>query len=152
MRTMRQQITIAAPVERIWQAVHVDIKKVPRWSKSLVRTEVVGGGRLRVGSELLYVVRLPMGRTVDLHLLVAEYDEYTHCAGSLDSAVMRGRWGWRYRTHGDRTTVVYETAVELKGMLRFAGRALEQQVLNDVRGNLQALKEYVAGGLTTSAR
>jgi hypothetical protein len=31
---VREQIEIAAPVERIWHAVHVDIASVPRWSKS----------------------------------------------------------------------------------------------------------------------
>ena len=143
MRTVRQQVTIRAPVERIWHAVHVDIPAVPRWSKSLLRTEVVGGGRLQVGSELLYVVRLPIGRTVDLHLRVEEYEEYRRCAGTVDASVLRGTWGWRYRTHGDATTVVYETAVELKGVLRFAGRVAEEQVLGDVRRNLDALKDYV---------
>jgi len=116
---------------------------VPRWSHSLLRCEVVGGGRLQVGSELLYVVRLPAGRSVGIHLFVDEYEEFTRCSGTLDASVMHGRWGWRYREHERRTVVVYQTAVELKGMLRFAGRVAEQQVLSDVRRNLDALKEYV---------
>ena len=143
MRTMRQQVTIAAPVERVWHAVHVDIPAVSAWSHSLEHTEIVGGGPLQRGSELLYVVRLPMGRTIDLHMVVDVYEEYTRCAGSVEGAVMRGRWGWRYRTRGASTVVVYETAVELKGPLRFAGRLAEEQVLGDVRRNLDALKEYV---------
>ena len=140
---MRQQVTIRAPVERVWHAVHVDIPAVPRWSHSLLHTEVVGGGRLRRGSELLYVVRLPMGRTVDMHMRVETYEECSRCTGSVDAAVLRGRWSWRYRTTEDGTVVVYETAVELRGPLRFAGRIAEEQVLGDVRRNLDALKEYV---------
>src|SRR5579864_4145348 len=146
MRTMKQQVTIAAPVERVWHAVHVDIPAVSRWSHSLEHTEVVGGGRLQQGSELLYVVRLPMGRTIDLHMHVDLYEEFTRCAGTVDGAVMRGRWGWRYRTREQSTVVVYETSVELKGMLRFVGRVAEEQVLGDVRRNLDALKEYVEAG------
>ena len=146
MKSVRRQITIHAPVERVWHAVHVDIPSVPRWSHSLLRTEVVGGGRLRPGSELLYVVRLPAGQSVDVHLIVDEYKEFTRCSGTVDSTAMRGRWSWRYRTRDERTTVVYETAVEIKGMLRFAGRLLEQEILGDVDRNLQALKEYVEGG------
>ena len=152
MKSLRRQITIDAPVERIWHAVHVDIARVPTWATSLLRTEVVGGGRVSVGSELLYVVRLPAGRRVDLHMVVDEYEEFTRCAGTLDSAVMRGRWSWRYRVRSGKTTVVYETAVELKGMLRFAGRVAEQQVLGDVERNLHALKEYVESGTRTSGR
>ena len=146
MHTLRRQVSIAAPVERVWHAVHVDIASVPRWSHGLVSTKIVGGGPLAVGSELVYVVRLPMSRSARLHLHVEEYEEYTRCSGSVEGSVLSGTWMWRYRERDGLTVVVYETAVNLKGMLRFAGPLAEQQVLGDVRRNLDALKEYVEGG------
>jgi uncharacterized membrane protein len=145
VQRIRERIEIDAPVETIWKVVHRDIAKVPRWSKNLLRTEVVGGGSLRLGSELLYVVKLPGGLTQDLHLTVLEYDEHRRCGGSIKAPAMSGTWLWTYRTRGTVTVVTYETDVKLTGMLRFAGRIVEDQVGQDVRRNIEALKEYVEG-------
>jgi uncharacterized membrane protein len=145
VQRIRERIEIDAPVETIWKVVHRDIAKVPLWSKNLLRTEVVGGGPLQLGSELLYVVKLPVGLTQDLHLTVLEYDEYQRCGGSIEGLSMSGTWRWTYRTRGDVTVVTYETDVKLTGMLRFAGRIVEDQVSQDVRRNVEALKEYVEG-------
>jgi hypothetical protein len=142
---IRERIEIEAPVETIWKVVHRDIAKVPRWSKNLLRTEVVGGGPLRVGSELLYVVKLPGGLTQDLHLTVLEYDEHRRCGGTFTAPSMSGTWLWSYHSRGDVTVVTYETDVKLSGMLRFAGRIVEDQVGQDARRNFEALKEYVEG-------
>jgi uncharacterized membrane protein len=142
---IRERIEIDAPVEAVWKVVHRDIAKVPRWSKNLLRTEVVGGGSLRVGSELLYVVKLPGGLTHDLHLKVLEYDELRRCSGSMEASSMSGTFRWTYRARGDVTVVTYETDVTVTGMLRFAGRIVVDQVRRDVRSNVEALKEYVEG-------
>ena len=145
VQRIRERIEIDAPVEAIWKVVHRDIAKVPRWSKNLLRTEVVGGGSLKAGSELLYVVKLPGGLTHDLHLKVLEYDELRRCSGTFTAPSMSGTWLWTYRTRGDVTVVTYETDVKLSGMLRFAGRIVEDQVGQDARRNFEALKEYVEG-------
>ena len=145
VQRIRERIEIDAPVETIWKVVHRDIAKVPRWSKNLLRTEVVGGGLLQLGSELLYVVKLPGGLTRDLHLTVREYDEYRRCGGTFTAPSMSGTWLWSYRTRGDVTVVTYETDVNLSGVLRFAGRVVEDQVGQDARRNFVALKEYVEG-------
>ncbi len=146
MEPIRERIEIAAPVERIWAAVHRDIANVPRWSENLVTAEVMGGGPLRVGSELRYLVRLPIGRAADVRLQVHRYDEYRRCAGTFRTTAMHGTWGWSYRTRGALTTVLYETEVEVSGVLRLAARAVEGQVGGDVRRNLQGLKAYVETG------
>ena len=120
VRRIREQIEIDAPVESVWRIVHRDIAKVPRWSKNLLRTEVVGGGSLHVGSELLYVVKLPGGLTQDIHLNVLEYDEHRRCGGSLTAASISGTWLWTYRSRGEVTVVTYETEVKLTGRERKA--------------------------------
>ena len=145
MDRIRERIEIGAPVEAIWKVVHRDIAKVPRWSKNLLRTEVVGGGSLKVGSELLYVVKLPGGLTYDLHLKVLEYDEHRRCSGTMEGSSMTGTWRWTYRARGAVTVVTYETDVKVTGMLRFAGHIVEDQVRRGVRSNAEALKEYVEG-------
>ena len=143
MGQIRERIDISAPVQRVWQVVHIDIADVPRWSENLLRTEVVGGGRLRVGSELLYVVKLPAGRTQELTLRVEEYDEYQRCAGTLRGGPVRGTWSWSYTVRSKATSVLYESVVQLSGLLRFAGGFVEEQAAVDVRRNLQGLKRYV---------
>ena len=107
---------------------------------------MVGGGPLGLGSVLRYVVKLPIGRSTELRLVVRHYEELVRCSGTLDGPSMSGTWSWRYRSREARTTVFYETAVTLSGILRFAGRLVEDQVAADVRRNLDALKAYVEAG------
>jgi hypothetical protein len=154
VRRISEAIEVAAPIARVWEAVHVDIASVPTWSASLARAEVVGGGRLRPGSRLRYTVRLPAGRTVDLNLVVTEYEEFSRCAGTLAGGPLQGTWSWVYTRRGGGTHVVYTTEVAVGGVLRFAGGLVEDQVLRDVRRDLRALKRYCESGahLTTSAR
>ncbi|TME44498.1 MAG: SRPBCC family protein [Chloroflexi bacterium] len=141
---IREAIDIAAPPERVWAAVHGDIPNVPRWSRDVVRTEVVGGGPLRVGSELRYVIRLPAHRTIEMQLTVSVYDPYERCSGTLRSAVGNGTWDWRYRTiAGGVTHVVYEVAIKAPLALRLASPLLERQASSATRKNLDALKRYI---------
>ena len=142
---IREAIDIAAPPERIWAAVHGDIPNVTRWSRDLVRTEVVGGGPLRVGSELRYVIRLPAHRTIDVQLTVTMYDEYERCSGTLRSAAGNGTWDWRYTVEGGVTHVVYEVVVNAPLALRLAAPLLERQARSATRKNLAALKKYIEG-------
>jgi uncharacterized membrane protein len=143
---VREQIDITAPVQRVWAVVHGDIANVPRWSKSLARAEVVGGGPLGLGSELRYEIRLPTGNTYTLLLTVHRYEEFRVCSGTLEARGLTGTWAWRYRTGSGTTTVIYETEVKLSGMLRVAGGVVVGQMAGDVRQNLDALKAYVEAG------
>lgn len=143
MPRIREQVEIAAPVDRIWKAVHQDIPKVPRWSKTIARTEVVGGGPVGAGTKLRYTVRLPGGLTQDLELDIATYDLHRRCAGTVSGMALRGTWMWTYRQRKELTVVVYETDVQLRGVLRFAGPIAHEQVRRDVRSDLAALKRHV---------
>ena len=146
VNAVREQIDIAAPAERIWAVVHQDIANVPRWARSLERTEVLGGGPLRVGSELRYLARLPTGTTAELRMVVDYYEEFTHCAGTLDATAMRGRWDWRYAERKGVTSVVYETRVRVGSLFRLLAGAVEGRIREDVRRDLAALRAYVEAG------
>ena len=153
MSRIREAIDIAAPPERVWAAVHGDIPNVPRWSRDVVRTEVVGGGPLRAGSELRYVIRLPAHRTIDMQLTVSVYDEYQQCSGTLRSAAGNGTWDWRYTFDDGHTHVVYEVVINAPLALRLAAPLLERQARTATRKNLVELKRYVeSGGVTTWVR
>jgi hypothetical protein len=140
---IRERIEIAAPVARIWTVVHEDIPNVPLWSEHLLRTEVVGGGNVRLDTELRYVVKLPAGRTQQLSLVVTEYELHRRCAGIMEGGPMKGTWSWTYGTRGRLTSVLYESTIRLGGTLRFVGGWIEHQAASDVRRNLEGLKEYV---------
>ena len=148
MAEVRERIDIDAPPERIWTVVHQEIEKVPRWARSLERTEIVGGGPLAVGSELRYIARLPIGTNAELHMVVDRYEEFTHCAGTLTATAMSGRWKWTYRERGGVTTVIYETRVRVSSVFRLLAGAVEGRIREDVRRDLDALKRYVESGTT----
>ena len=143
MGRIRERIDIAAPVAQIWTVVHEDIPNVPRWSENLLQTEVVGGGQVGLDAELRYVVKLPGGRTHELSLVVTEYEKHRRCAGTMQGGPMTGTWSWTYSSRDKSTGVLYESTIQLGGMLRFAGGWIEQQAADDVRRNLEGLKQYV---------
>src|SRR5205807_7524192 len=145
MPRISEAVEISAPVEQVWRAVHVDIGSIPAWSQNLTRCEVVGGGRLEVGSHLLYVARLPAGRTYDLDLTVKVYDEFKRCSGTLETGQLTGTWSWTYRSTARTTRVAYTTEVKVRGLLRVTGALVQGQIEQDVRRNLQALKRFVEG-------
>jgi uncharacterized protein YndB with AHSA1/START domain len=143
VEAVREEIEIAAPVEQVWHAVHVDIAHVPRWSKNLARAEVVGGVALKVGSRLRYELKLPGGRGYELQMVVRTYQENRRCAGTFDGGQVSGTWSWHYRVRGELTTVVYEQEVKLGLMVRMAGRLIEGRMHDDVRNNLESLKRFL---------
>jgi hypothetical protein len=140
---IRERIEIAAPVARIWTVVHEDIPNVPLWSEHLLRTEVGGGGKVRLDTELRYVVQLPAGRTQELSLVVTKYGKHRRCAGVMKGGPMTGTWSWTYSSRGGFTSVLYESTVRLRGKLRLLGGWIERQAASDVRRNLEGLKQYV---------
>lgn len=143
MTRIREEIDIAATPEQVWAVVHGDIPGVASWSDNLVRTEVVGGGPVRVGSDLRYVVKMPAGTTVDLHMVVRRYDAFRRCGGTLSSALGGGTWDWTYRVRGGVTHVVYEVDIKPALALRLTAPLLERQAVGATRRNLEALKRRV---------
>jgi uncharacterized protein YndB with AHSA1/START domain len=51
-RELRAETTIAAPPERVWQAL-ADLRRMPEWSPELVRMVPLGPGGLKVGQQYL---------------------------------------------------------------------------------------------------
>ncbi|MBI4336774.1 MAG: SRPBCC family protein [Chloroflexi bacterium] len=51
MGTIKEVALVAAPAERVWQAV-VDFEARPRWSPRVKAARIVGGGPLQVGSRI----------------------------------------------------------------------------------------------------
>jgi hypothetical protein len=145
MARVREEVEIAAAPERVWAVVHGDVRNLTRWSDDLVHAEVVGGGPLGEGSELLYEVEFVVGKTAGLTLLVERFDQPRCCAGTLSGPV-GGSWSWSYSESGAATRVVYESELKLSGMLRLTAPMIEHELRGRVRGNLSNLKQYVEAG------
>jgi hypothetical protein len=67
----------------------------------------------------------------------------------MEGGPMTGMWSWTYSNREGLTSVLYETTIQLLGMLRFAGGWIGQQAADDVRRNLQGLKQYVESASMT---
>jgi hypothetical protein len=119
---IRERIEIAAPVARIRAVVHEDIPNVPLWSEHLLHTEVVGGGKVRLDTELRYVVKPPAGRTQELSLVVTKYEKHRRCAGIMEGGPMTGTWSCTYSTHEGLTSVLYESTIRLGGEVALCRR------------------------------
>ena len=140
------EIEIDAPADEVWHAVHGDIPNVPKWSSSLRKTEVVGGGAARKGSKLQYEVAITGGRTITLELRIDEMKKPRRCAGEIIDGPIGGTWSWTYSSDGDTTRVVYESELKVGGMLRFLKPVIEKDVNEGTKRDLADLKSYVESG------
>ena len=137
------EIEINAPVDRVWHAVHVDIPNVPKWSKSLRKTEVVGGGAPKKGSKLNYEIGIAGGKTVTLELRIDELDKPRRCSGVISDGPIGGSWGWSYNSKGGKTIVAYESELKIGGVLRLIKSVIERDINNGTKRDLADLKTYV---------
>lgn len=135
MTRIREEVSIAAPAERVWAVVHEDLKNAPKWSANLTRAS-------RKGNLITYQLKLPAWKG---SIVVEETDSnpFRKRAGVFSDGPLEGEWSYSYSERGGRTKLVYEMDYRLKGMLRFLGGALAGQYAAGIRDQMQSLKEYV---------
>ena len=147
MGTIREEVEINASPARVWSVVHGDVVNIPEWSDNLVSTELVGSGKMRLGSQMRYVVKIPGGRTTTLVLRVDTYDKPSVCDGQIIEGPISGSWSWRYTELAPKSTnVVFDQQLKIGGVLRFASGVIERDVRSGVQRNLRDLKAYVEAG------
>jgi uncharacterized protein YndB with AHSA1/START domain len=142
MTRIREEITIRAPAEKVWNAVHTDLLNVPRWAGYLRRAESVGG-RQGKGWRVRYDLDLPGGFAASLTLLHTDWEPYRRCAGTFVEGPLNGNWSYTYAETGGGTHLVYEMDYRLGGLLRFAGGMMQSQYADGIRQGMAALKEYL---------
>ena len=64
----------------------------------------------------------------------------------MSGGAVGGSWSWSYSEEGEVTRVIYESDLQIRGVLGFAGAVIERDLRNRMRGNLDNLKAYVEAG------
>ena len=91
MARIRESVQINASAERVWKAVHDDLKNARKWTDHLKKVEVVGGGKAGKGSTVRYYLDLPGGVQV-LEVLHKTWQPPKKCAGPFTDGPLKGTW------------------------------------------------------------
>lgn len=151
MSRIREEVSIDAPPEAVWRAVHEDLAAAPRWAAYLRSAEALDGPP-GPGSRVRYELELPGGMRVDLVMRHVTWDRPRHCRGTFDDGPLQGTWEYRYARQGDGTHLTYEMDYELRGVLRLAGGLLRGQYAAGIRQGMSMLKSYVEETTGTAHR
>jgi uncharacterized membrane protein len=147
MTKIREEVSIEAPVERVWAVVHEDLKNAPKWSSTLQTATLVDGPRAAPGqgSKIRYDLKLPAWKG-SIEVEMTTWSPYKKCAGIFSDGPLEGEWAYVYSHRGGVTKLVYEMDYRLRGMLRLLGGALAGQYAAGIRAQMAALKKYVESG------
>ncbi len=143
MTRIREEVTIAAPADRVWAVVHEDLRNAPRWTANLRKAVVLEEDDER--RLLRYDLELPAWKG-SLELEEEVWEPPKECAGRFTDGPLKGTWSYRYSQRAGKTKLVYEMDYELGGVLRFLSGALAGQYAAGIRGTMAALKDYVESG------
>jgi uncharacterized membrane protein len=141
MAKIREEVTIFAPSERVWHAVHEDLANLPRWTRYLKRATLIDGSEPGPGRRVRYDLDLP--GEFSLTLLPTVWDRPRHCAGKFAGGTIEGTWSYTYEERDGATRLTYEMDYHLGGLLRLAGGLLQSRYENGIRQGMQMLKEYL---------
>jgi len=147
MTKLREEVSIEAPVERVWAVVHEDLKNAPKWSSTLQKATLLDGPRAVVGkgSGIRYDLKLPAWKG-SIETEVKTWTPFRKCAGVFTDGPLEGEWAYTYSHRAGVTKLVYEMDYRLRGMLRLLGGALAGQYAAGIRAQMAALKKYVESG------
>jgi uncharacterized membrane protein len=145
MTRIREEVSIQAPAEEVWNAVHVDLRNVPRWAGYLRQAESLRG-RPGPGWEVRYDLELPGGFRTSLTLLHEVWNPFRRCAGIFSGGPLQGDWAYSYEESDGRTHLSYDMDYRLGGLMRFAGAMLKNQYAEGVREGMARLKRYLESG------
>jgi uncharacterized membrane protein len=144
MTKIREEVSIEAPVERVWAVVHEDLKNAPKWSATLQKATLLDGPPGK-GSRIRYDLKLPAWKG-SIEVEIKTWTPSRKCAGDFSDGPLEGEWSYTYSPRGGATKLVYEMDYKLRGMLRLLGGALAGQYAAGIRSQMAALKKYVESG------
>lgn len=144
MAHINERVTIAAPAERVWVAVHEDMDAAPHWAGYLKSAELLDGDTPGPGRRVRYNLDLPGNPS--LVLLPTEWDRPRRCAGRFAGGPVEGTWSYTYREHDGVTDLAYDMDYRMGGLLRFAGGMLQSRYEDGIRQGMGMLKRYVEDG------
>ncbi|MSQ32946.1 MAG: polyketide cyclase [Dehalococcoidia bacterium] len=133
MATVQDVITVAAPVERVWEAL-VDFEARPRWSPRVKEARILDGGPLKVGSR----IRLHVDRD-RFTPVVVELRPRERLALLVKGPGFHARHAYELRAAGEATTVTM--SAQLGGLLgTLAQQFMRGSVRRDLADELAAIK------------
>ena|SRR5438270_1123754 len=144
MALVRESISIDAPAERVWTAVHEDVRNFTRWTTNVKRVQMVTKPPPGEGAVYRYTLDTPAGSHV-LELEHTEWRKPRRCSGRYVRGPVTGTWSYSYTERGGRTHVTYASEFRLSGVLRFMTSAFVPHYREGVRQNLRNLKTYLEG-------
>lgn len=141
MPQIRERVTIAAPPERVWAAVHEDLDKTPSWAGYVRRAVLLDGDRPGPGRRVRYELNLPGDWS--LTLLPKEWDRPRRCAGTFTDGPIAGTWSYTYTERNGRTDLDYEMDLKMGGLLGLAGGLLRSRYEEAVKEGMRLLKTHL---------
>ncbi|HEX6548822.1 MAG TPA: SRPBCC family protein [Candidatus Dormibacteraeota bacterium] len=141
MTRVREEVTIAAPAEKVWQVVHEDLRSASKWNPQLKRATPVGDHTGK-GARVRYDLQLP-GWSGSLEVEHTTWRPGKKAAGRFTDGPLKGTWSYTYSERASATRLVYEMDYQMGGLLRFAGGLLAAQYAAGIAEALRRLKKYV---------
>ena|SRR5579872_1664102 len=145
MAEVLESVSIDAPAERVWHAVHEDFRNFTRWTTNVKRVQKVTSGPPGKGAVYRYILDTPAGE----HVLEIEHTEWRKpklCAGEYVRGPVSGTWSYSYAERAGKTRLTYDSDFRLTGVLRLMTAAFLPHYRNGVRENLKNLKAYLEDG------
>ena len=145
MAEVRESVSIDAPAERVWHAVHEDVRNFTKWTTNVKRVQKVTSGPPGEGAVYRYTLDTPAGE----HVLEIEHSLWRKpfkCAGEYVRGPVTGSWSYTYSERDGTTRVTYVSDFRLTGVLRLMTGAFLPHYRNGVRDNLRNLKAYIEKG------
>jgi uncharacterized membrane protein len=144
--TIREEVEIDAPAERVWAVVAEDVKNAPKWTTNLDQVEKLDEGPPGKGTRYRYHLDVG-GQKVQLVVEQDVWSKPKKCSGRFVKGPLNGTWAYTYTQRKDGSTrLVYEMDYQLGGLLRFATGVLGPQYAAGIRKSMQSLKKYVESG------
>lgn len=139
MPSLHGKVSIAAPIERVWDAVLEDLAGMPSWARYLKSAATVDGGAPGLGKKTRLAIDAPID--VSLVMLPEVWDRPRRAAGRWVDGPVSGTWSYAFATSGAGTDLTYEMEVRLGGVLRFASGMLQGRLESGIQDAMRRLKE-----------
>lgn len=141
MPALHGAVSIAAPPDRVWDAVLEDTDRMPSWARYLRSATVEGGGAPGVGKKIRLAVDAP--GDIVLVMLPRVWDRPRLASGDWVDGPVSGTWSYELTATGTGTELVYDLNVKFGGMLRFAAGMIQGRLEGGIRDAMQRLKDQL---------
>ncbi|MGH7912843.1 MAG: SRPBCC family protein [Candidatus Dormibacteraceae bacterium] len=139
MPRLQGTVSIAAPAERVWDAVLEDLAGMPRWAGYMRSASVVGGGRPGLGTKVRYELNVP--GDIALVMLPRVWDRPHLGSGDWVEGPITGTWSYQLAEAANATDLTYEMEIRLGGMLRFASGMIQGRLDSGISDAMRRLQE-----------